>query len=123
LKLLKSVSDRLIAFLADRDSPGCSHNSILSVSSNGIPSIHKATGPNSQAAALLTPEVVTQHLRLVLAEESQGKEGLMRLIDRILETSLNTWNQGFMHKLYAGTNPVGVISELVLAVLNTNVSL
>jgi glutamate decarboxylase len=77
---------------------------------------------NAQAAALLPPEIVSQRLGLSLAEKPQGKDGLLELMDRILRMSVNTWDQGFMHKLYSGTNPVGVISELILAVLNTNVS-
>jgi hypothetical protein len=50
------------------------------------------------------------------------KAGLLELVERTLQYSVNTWDQGFMDKLYASTNPVGVISELVLGVLNTNVS-
>lgn len=41
----------------------------------------------------------------------------------MLKYSVNTWDQGFMDKLYASTNAVGVVSELLLAVLNTNVSI
>ena len=77
---------------------------------------------NPQAVALLPPGVVLQRLGLCLAEDPQGKDGLIELVDRVLQMSVNTWDQGFMHKLYSGTNPVGVISELILAVLNTNVS-
>ncbi|KAF2129784.1 glutamate decarboxylase-like protein 1 [Dothidotthia symphoricarpi CBS 119687] len=39
----------------------------------------------------------------------------------IFKYSVNTWDQGFMDKLYASTNAVGLVSELVLATLNTNV--
>jgi len=38
-----------------------------------------------------------------------------------LQYSVNTWDQGFLDKLYASTDAPGVVSELVLAVLNTNV--
>ncbi|KAK1831239.1 glutamate decarboxylase 1 [Podospora conica] len=54
------------------------------------------------------------------AGEGRGEEGLLQTIRDILDNSVNTWDQGFMDKLYASTNPVGVISELLLAVLNTN---
>lgn len=77
--------------------------------------------PHAQAAALLPPEIVSQRLSLSLAEKPQGKDGLLELTNRILRLSINTWDQGFMHKLCSGTNPVGVISELILAMLNTNV--
>ncbi|KAK5240611.1 Glutamate decarboxylase 2, partial [Cryomyces antarcticus] len=51
----------------------------------------------------------------------KGKDGLLETVQRILQYSVNTWDQGFMDKLYASTNAVGVASELLLAVLNTNV--
>lgn len=47
----------------------------------------------------------------------------MKLVSSVLKYSVNTWDQGFLDKLYASTNAVGVVSELLLAVLNTNVSL
>lgn len=53
---------------------------------------------------------------------AKGKEGLLHTVEQVLKYSVNTWDQGFLDKLYASTNAVGVISELILAVLNTNVS-
>ncbi|KAF5095296.1 hypothetical protein D0Z00_003209 [Geotrichum galactomycetum] len=49
-----------------------------------------------------------------------GIKGLFDQFDRILDTSVVTWNQGFLDKLYASTNPVGVASDILLSVLNTN---
>lgn len=40
----------------------------------------------------------------------------------MLRYSVNTWSDGFLDKLYASTDPVGVASDLLLSVLNTNVS-
>ena len=45
----------------------------------------------------------------------------MASLEKILQYSVNTWDQGFLDKLYASTDAVGVASELILAVLNTNV--
>jgi hypothetical protein len=45
------------------------------------------------------------------------------MVQKILKYSVNTWDQGFLDKLYASTNAVGVVSELILSVLNTNVSI
>lgn len=53
--------------------------------------------------------------------EGRGKHGLLKTIEDVLHYSVNTWDQGFMDKLTASTNPVGLIAELVLGVLNTNV--
>ncbi|KAF4465936.1 Pyridoxal phosphate-dependent decarboxylase [Fusarium albosuccineum] len=55
------------------------------------------------------------------AGTGRGKDGLLDTIQDVLRYSVNTWDQGFMDKLTAATNPVGLISELVLGVLNTNV--
>lgn len=43
------------------------------------------------------------------------------MVQDVLKYSVNTWDQGFLDKLYASTNAVGVVSELLLSVLNTNV--
>jgi glutamate decarboxylase len=70
-----------------------------------------------------TPKELAPVLDLKLGDEGASKAGLLDLVERTLQYSVNTWDQGFMDKLYASTNPVGVISELVLGVLNTNVRL
>lgn len=45
---------------------------------------------------------------------------LMRVLDDVLRLSVNTWSPGFMDKLYATNNPIGVVADLVLSLLNTN---
>ncbi|ORY58832.1 glutamate decarboxylase [Pseudomassariella vexata] len=68
------------------------------------------------------PAALIKRLRFSLPEgEGKGKDGLLETIQGILQYSVNTWDQGFLDKLYASTNAVGVISELLLSVLNTNV--
>lgn len=98
-----------------------------------IPYVEKADERSSRTAdeldqAALTrleqnrqPASLAVKLQLYTPKEGTGKLGLLSAIQGVLEGSVNTWDQGFMDKLYASTNPVGVISELVLAVLNTNV--
>jgi hypothetical protein len=68
-----------------------------------------------------SPEEIGKARHLELPTTGQGLGGLVSILERILSCSINTRHQGFMHKLYASTNAVGVISELILAVLNTNV--
>ncbi|KAK3942038.1 glutamate decarboxylase 1 [Diplogelasinospora grovesii] len=85
----------------------------------------KATGeaqPKRNALVVSRkPEELIEQLALSLPEgEGRGKDGLLKTIADILEHSVNTWDQGFLDKLYASTNAVGVISELLLSVLNTN---
>lgn len=67
------------------------------------------------------PEALTTRLKLHMPHEGWGKDGLIEIVKKTLECSTNTWHQGFMDKLYASTNAVGIASEMVLAVLNTNV--
>ncbi|CAG8662260.1 15944_t:CDS:2, partial [Acaulospora morrowiae] len=67
-----------------------------------------------------SPEELKQLLNLDLSYSGSGVEGLFPLIRNILCYSVNTWNPGFMDKLYAGTNPVGIISEMLITLLNAN---
>lgn len=66
------------------------------------------------------PADLVSRLKMTLPEEGKGKEGLLESIAKILKYSVNTWDQGFMDKLFSTNTPVGVISDLVLSVLNTN---
>lgn len=54
--------------------------------------------------------------------EGQGKEGLFDIIDKVLKYSVNIWDQGFLDKFFVLNMFVGVILDLVLLVLNINVS-
>lgn len=45
---------------------------------------------------------------------------LFRVIDKVFDYSVNTWNAGFLDKLYASNNPIGVVGDVVLSMLNTN---
>jgi glutamate decarboxylase len=38
--------------------------------------------------------------------EQEGRKALLRTIGNILDNSVNTWDQGFLDKLYASTNAV-----------------
>ncbi|KAG5953561.1 L-aspartate decarboxylase dtxS4 [Claviceps sorghi] len=69
-----------------------------------------------------SPQKVLESMKFSLPEgRGRGRQGLLDTIETVLRHSVNTWDQGFMDKLTASTNPVGVISEIVLGVLNTNV--
>jgi glutamate decarboxylase len=67
------------------------------------------------------PAEVQAKLKLELPQTGQGLEGITSIVERILDTSVNTWGQGFLSKLYAGPTSVGAISELILGVINSNV--
>ena len=68
------------------------------------------------------PQKLVQLLDFHLTDEGMGEAGFLSVLERILRYSVNTWDQGFMHKLSSSTSPIGVISEYVLSVLNANVS-
>ncbi|CAJ2509552.1 Uu.00g145780.m01.CDS01 [Anthostomella pinea] len=68
------------------------------------------------------PEELVKRMTLSLPQdEGRGKDGLLETIQEILKYSVNTWDQGFLDKLYSSTNAVGVVSELLISALNTNV--
>ncbi|KAI9472389.1 MAG: pyridoxal phosphate-dependent transferase [Benjaminiella poitrasii] len=67
-----------------------------------------------------SPEELYETFDFKLPKSGAGIEGTFELIQSTMKYSVNSWNPRFMDKLYAGTNPIGVISELLLAVLNSN---
>lgn len=84
-----------------------------------------ASVSNSPWNSLVEPceplDLVSKPAFALPEREGVGREGLLQVIQQILRFSVNTWDQGFLDKLYASTNAVGVVSELLLSVLNTNV--
>ncbi|RYP23426.1 hypothetical protein DL765_001131 [Monosporascus sp. GIB2] len=69
----------------------------------------------------LEPAALVDRMRFALPmEDGHGRQGLLDLVRGLLRYSVNTWDQGFMDKLCASTDAVGVVSEMLLAVLNTN---
>ena len=67
------------------------------------------------------PKKLDSLFDLSLPDSGKGKDGLLDMVKSVLQYSVNTWDQGFMDKLYGSTNAVGLASELLLAALNTNV--
>jgi glutamate decarboxylase len=56
------------------------------------------------------PEELVKQLTFSLPEgEGRGEDGLLETIQSVLAYSVNTWDQGFMDKLYASTNAVGTL--------------
>lgn len=52
------------------------------------------------------PKELENILKLEVLGEGGGKDGLMDVVSKVLKYSVNTWDQGFMDKLYASTNAV-----------------
>lgn len=77
-------------------------------------------GPRTVLVEQHKPQKLVQLLDLELPENGQGRQGFLQTAEKILQYSVNTWDQGFMDKLYASTDAPGVASELILGALNTN---
>jgi len=56
----------------------------------------------------------------VKSNSSDSAEEMIAVFKKILHNSVNTWHPGFMDKLYASSNAVGMLADLLLSVLNTN---
>lgn len=52
------------------------------------------------------PEALVAKFKLQLPDEGRGKEGALELFEKVLKYSVNTWDQGFMDKLYSSNTPV-----------------
>ncbi|MCJ1308600.1 hypothetical protein MMC25_002253 [Agyrium rufum] len=81
----------------------------------------KGGAPRTTLVEYHKPRKLEQLLKPNLPSDGTGRSGLLQSIQEVLQYSVNTWDQGFLDKLYASTDAVGVASELILAVLNTNV--
>lgn len=93
--VLKELTERIVKYTKDADSP------------------------EGKVGNLEDPHYLSEIFEL-RSECGEGLEGLLRSADLLLQHSVVTWHKAFLEKLYAGTNPVGVASDLLLSVLNTN---
>ncbi|ODQ56532.1 PLP-dependent transferase [Saitoella complicata NRRL Y-17804] len=84
-----------------------------------IPFIRDASIPDSKVLDYHKPHDLDRLLSLSVPEKGLGQEGVLDIIKTTLKYSVNGWSPGFLDKLYASTNAVGVASELLLGVLNT----
>ncbi|RDW67852.1 hypothetical protein BP6252_09248 [Coleophoma cylindrospora] len=113
-ELLDAVQKLIIPFIRSADEDAASKSSGHGLSIAG-------GEPRTSLLEHHKPEELVKLMKFDLPSNGKGKEGLLETVEQVLKYSVNTWDQGFLDKLYASTNAVGVISELILAVLNTNV--
>ncbi|KAI1385886.1 glutamate decarboxylase [Hypoxylon trugodes] len=113
--LLNAVKSLILPLIRDADNAASSRaNGYIATDTQGTPGRNVLVNSHK-------PEDLVKKLGISMPDDGVGKEGLLDIIQTILRYSVNTWDQGFMDKLYSSINPVGVISDLVLTVLNTNV--
>ncbi|KAF7860512.1 uncharacterized protein EAF02_010746 [Botrytis sinoallii] len=113
-ELLNAVQSLIIPFIKSADEDAMTKHT-------GHGKAIPGGGPRTTLLEHHKPEKLLQLLDFNLPINGKGKEGLLSSIEQVLKYSVNTWDQGFLDKLYASTNAVGIISELTWAVLNTNV--
>jgi glutamate/tyrosine decarboxylase-like PLP-dependent enzyme len=113
-KLLNSIQKLIIPYIRSADQDASHKHTGHGLQVEG-------QGPRTALVEHHAPQKLHSLLDVQLPETGAGKDGLLDVVQKLLKYSVNTWDQGFMDKLYASTNAVGVVSELLLAVLNTNV--
>ncbi|EMD00277.1 hypothetical protein BAUCODRAFT_63868 [Baudoinia panamericana UAMH 10762] len=111
--LLSAVKDSVIQFIRAADDDASSKSSGHGLQQSG-------QGPRTVLVEHHPPKKLQQLLNVDLPVEGQGKAGLLRTVEEVLHYSVNTWDQGFMDKLYSSITPVGLASDLLLSALNTN---
>ncbi|KAF2658055.1 glutamate decarboxylase 1 [Lophiostoma macrostomum CBS 122681] len=111
--LLNAIQDLIIPFIRTADEDASTKHTGHGLAIPG-------GGPRTALAEQHKPQKLNSLLDLKVPEDGGGKEGLVELVEKVLKYSVNTWDQGFMDKLYGSTDAVGLVSELLLAALNTN---
>ncbi|KAK3844397.1 MAG: pyridoxal phosphate-dependent transferase [Linnemannia gamsii] len=76
--------------------------------------------PQGRLVDYKEPHELEQIMDFSLPDLGVGPEGIFPTITQTLKHSVNTFSPRFMDKLYAGSSPIGVLSELLLAGLNGN---
>ncbi|KAK5817070.1 pyridoxal phosphate-dependent transferase [Linnemannia elongata] len=76
--------------------------------------------PQGRLVDYKEPHELEQIMDFSLPDFGVGPEGIFPTITQTLKHSVNTFSPRFMDKLYAGSSPIGVLSELLLAGLNGN---
>ncbi|KAF2723503.1 PLP-dependent transferase [Polychaeton citri CBS 116435] len=111
--LCTAVKDLIVPFVraADQDA---------AVKGEGHGLQQSSPNPRTTLVEHLPPTKLNSLLQLPLQAEGTGRDGLLSAVQAVLQYSVNTWDQGFMDKLYAAPTPVGVTADMLLSALNTN---
>ncbi|RDL32584.1 Uncharacterized protein BP5553_09040 [Venustampulla echinocandica] len=94
--LLKAVQSLIIPFVSSADQAGPAE-----------PKHHEGT-PRTTLVEYHKPDELVRLMNFELPGDGKGKEGLLATVEQVLKYSVNTWDQGFMDKLYATTNALHV---------------
>jgi hypothetical protein len=98
-QLLDAVRDLIIPFIRSADLDAAAKHT-----GDGL--VIAGGGPRTALVEHHPPHKLKPLLALSVPDEGRGKEGLLETVERVLRYSVNTWDVGFLDKLYAGTNAV-----------------
>ncbi|KAF2767334.1 PLP-dependent transferase [Teratosphaeria nubilosa] len=112
--LLSAVKDSVVQFIRAAD-----EDALFKSSGHGLQ--QPGQGPRANILEHHPPKKLQKLLDFSLPDQPQGKDGLLDIVEKVHQYSVNTWDQGFLDKLYASITPVGLAVDLLLSSLNTNV--
>lgn len=98
-QLLKAVQSLIIPFIKTADDDAATKHTGHGLAIPG-------GGPRTSLVEYHKPQKLVQLMNFDLPGSGKGKSGLLETVKRLLKYSVNTWDQGFLDKLYAGTNAV-----------------
>lgn len=114
--MLDEVQDLVIPFIRSADEEESSKD-IANGQSDGVDEKRSRKALVEQHG----PKELQKLMALSFPTAGLHKEGFLEEVEKVLHYSVNTWDAGFMSKLYSSTDAPGLAAELVLATLNTQV--
>ena len=102
IQLLTAVNGIILSFIraADEAAPQRATGEI-GMCPNGLG--HNVLVDTHKASDLVSK------LSFALPDQGAGENGLLEGIEKILRCSVNTWDQGFLDKLYSSNSPVRIL--------------
>lgn len=98
-KLLAAVRELIIPFIRDADDAAAQKHTGTTY--------RKPSGEEHNVLVdYQKPADLVSRLKFSLPDAGKGKEGLLDTIEKVLKYSVNTWDQGFMDKLFSTNTPV-----------------
>lgn len=101
-QLLDAVQQHIVPFIRSADKDANTKHTGHGLAISG-------SGPRTALVEHHPPQKLEQILNLQIPDQSGGKDGLLDIVQKLLHYSVNTWDQGFMDKLYGSTNAVRII--------------
>jgi glutamate decarboxylase len=100
IKLLNAVQNLILPFIRSADEDAATKHTGYGLAVSG-------GAPRTALGGHHKPERLAKLLNFQLPDgPGKGKEGLLAIIEDVLKYSVNTWDQGFLDKLYSSTNAV-----------------